>query len=277
MYKLYMLMVFMDTRFHASPLSVSSVPASPQRWLDTAILHVRSWALRLWSVRVACPAGFRYQPGHYARLGLADEVGNTLWRPYSMVSAPAETVLEFLVTLIPSGALTPRFASLCEGDTLRLAPEAYGFFLAESLAPAEALWMLATGSGVGPYLSMLREGSVFRRFARIALVHSVRTPDELAYAGELQALATREPLRFRYQPVLTRSHALGALGVRIPQLLVSGELARHCGMPDDSRHSRFMVCGNPAFTTEMRALLALRGFEACRRGVPGSMLFEKYW
>jgi ferredoxin--NADP+ reductase len=160
---------------------------------------------------------------------------------------------------------------------LRLETAARGFFLADQLSPGEHLWMLATGTGLAPYIAMLRHLAELTGFRRLILAHSVRHANELAFADELNQLAAAAPSRFRYLPIVTRETVPGCLQGRIPALLEDDVLQAKAERPLDPAESRVMVCGNPDFTATMRAALNERGFIPCRRGLAGSMLFEKYW
>lgn len=248
-----------------------------RRSTEQHIRAIHGWTDSLWSLRVDKPADFHFQPGHYARLGLPLADAAPLWRPYSIVSAPSEPQLEFLITLIPGGAFTGLLAKLCVGDPVMLESAAMGFFFEPQLAPGEDLWMLATGAGLGPYVSLLRTPEALARYRRLVLVHSVRGAAELAYADELTALAAASGGRLCYQPVVTREVGATVLSERIPQLIEDGRLPAHLGLSFDAATSRVMVCGNPDFTADMRRLLNARGFTPCRRGLAGCMLFENYW
>lgn len=254
----------------------------PQRRFSVErIESVRSWAPSMLSLRIARPAEFRFQPGHYARLGLpvpdGTQPGATIWRPYSIVTAPDESSLEFLITLIPNGAFTSQLASLGVGAPIALESAALGFFLAPQLSAGQELWMLSTGSGLGPYVSLLRTPGALSGYARLVVVHCVRHAAELAYADELQALAAASQGRLRYVPIVTRDAGATPLQGRIPALLENGALQAEADTPLDAASSRVMVCGNPDFTGDMRRLLNARGFTPCRRGLAGNMLFENYW
>jgi len=254
--------------------------ATPRVPRSTAqrITAIRRWTPVLWSIRIERPANYAFQPGHYARLGLpVDAPAAAVWRPYSIVSSTTDRELEFLLVLIPGGAFTAQLAALREGDSLLLEQAVFGFFLDTQLAPGETLWMLATGTGLGPYISLLRTPGALDRYARVVLVHSVRQQAELAYRDEIEAPAATSNGRLTYVPIVTREPGTTALAGRIPQLIEEGALQAHAGLPMAPAGSRVMVCGNPAFTTDMRALLSARGFTPCRRGSPGTMLFEKYW
>ena len=254
-------------------------PAQGTRSTIERITSIHCWTPSLWSVRITRPDNFRFTPGHYARLGLpvSDANNAPIWRPYSIVSAPDEPTLEFLVTLIPGGAFTSQLAVLGVGAPILLESAVLGFFIESQLAAGDSLWMLATGSGVGPYVSMLREGGVLQRYRKLVVVHGVRTAVELAYANELQALCTEHGEQLRYVPVVTREPGATLLNVRIPQLITQGTLENVLGETLDPQGTRVMVCGNPDFTGDMRKLLGARKFQPCRRGLTGSMLFENYW
>ncbi|MDB5887374.1 MAG: oxidoreductase NAD-binding domain protein, partial [Rhodocyclales bacterium] len=239
------------------------------------VLHIASWAPNLFSLRITKPAGFLFTPGHYARLGLPVGDESPIWRAYSIVTAPHEEFLEFLVTVVVGGNMSRLLTGITEGAEIMVESAAMGFFVAAQLAPGETLWMLSTGSGVGPYVSMLREGSVCGRYRKVVIVHSVRTSAELAYTEAFRELAAQHAIE--YVPVVTREAGATALAERVPLLVDSGTLAAHVGEKFDAETARVMVCGNPDFTADMRRVLSARGFVPCRRGLSGSMLFENYW
>lgn len=252
-----------------------------RRFSLTHIEHLHCWTPSLWSLCITRPADFRFAPGHYARLGLpvsdAMHPGSTIWRPYSIVSAPADDRLEFLITLIPGGAFTSQLGLLDRGAPIALESAALGFFLAGQLSPGRTLWMLATGAGLGPYVSLLRTPGALDAYAELIVLHSVRQTAELAYANELRTLAEASQGRLHYLPIVTREAGATPLQGRIPQLFAEGHVQRHVGRTLDAADSRVMVCGNPDFTADMRRLLNASGFLPCRRGQAGSMLFENYW
>lgn len=252
-----------------------SVPPFPdQAYSNQRLLQIHYWSPVLCSIQLSRPDQFEFSPGHYARLGLP-VTGEAIWRPYSIVSAPNEPWLEFLITLIPNGQWTQQLAQLQIGDLVSVQSRCMGFFTENSLAAGQELWLFATGSGVGPYLSLLREAQVFQRYQRILLIHSVRLANELSYRTEFEALAQRYPLQ--YVPVVTREPGASALNQRIPELIASGLLEQQLDCSLNAEHSRVMVCGNPEFSRDMRQLLNARQLVPCRRGLAGSMLFENYW
>lgn len=268
----------------ATAAADAAAPATPavakaERWTAERILAVRAWTPKLRSLRISRPPGFRFTPGHYVRLGIDDGAGNIVWRPFSMVCGQDEAELEFVLVLVPGGEFSERLRPLAVGDAILIEKFGLGFLTLDQLAPGRDLWLLASGSGLGPFVSILRTPPLWRGFERIILAHSVRSAEELAYRDEIAALAAAPEAgsRLNYLPVVTREAHPWALHARIPQLLERGELQQHAGTELDVTHSRVMVCGNPELTREMRALLAARGFQSSRRGVPGQMAFEKYW
>lgn len=250
-------------------------PTAPRASLQH-VTALRRWTSMLWSLRIDRPEDFRFAPGHYAKLGLDGPDGQSVWRPYSIVSATDDPELEFLIVLIPGGAFSEPLSRIEVGQSVQLASAIFGFFLEPQLAPGDTLWMLATGTGLGPYVSLLRTSGALDRYRRLIVVHSVRLAAELAYRDELEAMAATDT-RLSYLPIVTREAGATALSGRIPALITDGTLAQHAGATLDPATDRVMVCGNPDFTTDMRALLNERGFVPCRRGNAGSMLFEKYW
>lgn len=254
--------------------------AKPSGTSRQTIIALRHWTPTLLSLRVTRDPAFDFTPGRYARVSVPDPSGARVVRPLSIASAPADPQLEFFCTLIAGGEFSGRLAACRAGDAVEVDTASYGFLTVDSLAPGTDLWLLATGTGLAPYLSMLRDPRVWSSFERLIVVHSVRYGAELAYADELRRFAQDASgtlARLRYLPVVTREAGASPLSQRIPALLADDRLPRAAGAALDPAHSRVMVCGNPDMTRELRALLGARGFRTTRRGVPGQAAFEKYW
>ena len=257
-------------------MSALHPPVTPRSTLQP-VRSLQRWTHNLWSLRIDRPDGFRFQPGHYTKLGLPAGDEHAVWRPYSIVSAPDDPLLEFLIVLIPGGAFSDRLAAIGPGQNVMLESAVFGFFLEPQLAAGDTLWMLATGTGLGPYVSLLRTPGALDRYRHVVLAHSVRLAAELAYRDELESCVAASGGRLRYLPVVTREPGASALSGRLPQLIADGTLQQQADATLDPASSRVMVCGNPGFTADMRGLLNERGFQPCRRGMSGTMLFEKYW
>jgi len=254
-----------------------------KKFSSETVTGIRHWANGLFSFRTSRPEGFSFQAGQYVRLGLEDG-DEAIWRPYSMVSAPAEKELEFYSIRVPGGRFTTLLDRIEAGAPIFVEHQVYGFMTADRFDDGQDLWMLATGTGLGPFISMLREETVWRRFPSIILVHGVRHARELAYAEELLRMQATPPVpgsRLSVLHCVTRE-ALGSLpsGVltgRITTLTADGTLERVAGRSLDPDTSRVMLCGNPAMIEEMRTLLRDRGMRPHRRATPGQYITENYW
>lgn len=257
-------------------------PRDGAKWTTERVLSIRRWTPTLLSIRLTRHKGFRFTPGHYARLGLGGEDGEAVWRPFSVVSAAYDEHLEFLAVLVPEGAFSRHLATLAEGDAILVEKASYGFLTLGQLAPGRNLWMLASGSGIGPFVSILREPQVWQDFERLVVAHSVRRADELAYREDILALSLDELFegaraKLAYLPVVTREPGATALSARLQQLLADGSLEAAARVALTREDARVMICGNPQMAQELREALAARGLRTTRRGVLGQMALENYW
>jgi ferredoxin/flavodoxin---NADP+ reductase len=253
-----------------------------RRYTSETVVAIRHWTQSLLSFRTSRPAGFGFTPGHYARLGLSAAHGNVVWRPFSLASAARDEHLEFFAVLVPGGEFSDLLARIGEGDTILVENFSYGFLTIAHFAPGKDLWLVASGTGLGPYVSILRDPATWQAYDNFIVVHSVRYSSELAYREEIAGLVHEQrlaasPGRLRYVPVVTRQSFPGALGVRIPRLIEDGRLEQAAGVALDPEHSRIMVCGNPEMARELRRQFTERGFRINRRATPGQLAFENYW
>lgn len=256
-----------------------------RKWVESQVLWMRYWTPALLSFRIARHSGYRFTPGQYARLGLRAPVpgdNGAVWRPFSLASAPYDDHLEFFGVLVRDGEFSALLEKLKAGDTMMIEKLAYGFLTVDQLAPGKDLWLLATGTGLGPFVSILHDPGNWQRFEHLIVVHSVRHSSELAYRADIETIAQQRSLsgakaHLHYIPVVTREPGATAFTEHIPQLLADGRLEMAVGRPFEVANSRVMACGNPAMTRELRELLTARGFQTTRRGVRGQMAFEKYW
>ena len=258
-----------------------AAPAA-ERFTAETVLALRHWTPSLLSFRTSRASGFRFTPGHYARLGLDDANDGVVWRPFSVVSSAHDPHLEFFAVLVPGGDFSGPLSRTREGDTIRVDKTSYGFMTIDRFAPGKDLWLLASGTGLGPFLSILRDPATWQTYDNLVLVHSVRHAGELAYRDEITAIPREElllaqPAQLTYVPVVTREPWPDALTARIPQLIEDGRLERAAGVKLDLQRSRIMVCGNPEMARELREQLTARGFRTNRRVAPGQLAFENYW
>jgi ferredoxin--NADP+ reductase len=251
------------------------------------ITSVLRWTDHLFTFRSTRPEGYRFKPGQYARLGLPHGDG-MIWRAYSLTSDPAAQELEYYGILVPGGFFTTKLKDIEAGAPIWIEKQSFGFMTADRFSDGETLWMLSTGTGIGPYLSILRDAAVWDQFRNLVLVHGVRHARELTYEDEIRTLqaapptGARQPGRLQLIQCTTREigdevTAGGRLQGRITALIESGKLERKAGLPLAPETARVMLCGNPAMIEETRRILHERGMKPCRRATPGQFLTENYW
>lgn len=245
------------------------------------VLSVQAWSPSLFSLRCTRAPGFRFGAGQFARLGVRKADGTTVWRAYSMASAAHDEYLEFFSIVVPGGEFTSELSRLAEGDELLVERQAFGFLTLDRFVDGTDLWLLASGTGVAPFLSILQGVEVWQRFARVVLVYSARTRSELAYQPLIQQLMQRDYLQehaeqFTYLPLITREQVPNCLHGRITTLLDNAELEQAAGLALAAQ-SRVMICGNPQMIDDCRARLKLRDMHLSLSRRPGQVAVENYW
>lgn len=253
-----------------------------EKFTRQRITDLHTWTPSLFGFRCTRDAGFRFTAGQFARLGVRKANGSIVWRGYSMVSSPFDEFLEFFSIVVPGGEFTSQLSQLTVGDEILIEKQAHGFLTLDRFVDGESLWLLSTGTGVAPFLSMLQDFEIWRRFERIVLVYSVRYAAELAYKDLLNEVLMREYVaeyahKFTFVPVVTREDVAGCLGVRITDLLISGELEKHVGLSMTAQSSRVMLCGNPQMVEDCRVLLQKRDMQLSLTRKPGAVAVENYW
>lgn len=253
-----------------------------EKFTRQRITDLHTWTPSLFSFRCTRDAGFRFTAGQFARLGVRKANGSIVWRGYSMVSSPFDEFLEFFSIVVPGGEFTSQLSQLTVGDEILIEKQAHGFLTLDRFVDGESLWLLSTGTGVAPFLSMLQDFEIWQRFERIVLVYSVRYAAELAYKDLLNEVLTREYVaeyahKFTFVPVVTREDVAGCLGVRITDLLISGGLEKHVGLSMTAQSSRVMLCGNPQMVEDCRVLLQKRDMQLSLTRKPGAVAVENYW
>lgn len=248
-------------------------------WVEGCVTGRRQWTSNLVSLQVSAPE-VTFVAGQFGRLALPAPEGHNepmIGRPYSFVNPPHVQPHEFYFIVVPGGPLTLRLAALATGDAVWLAPRANGFFSIGELPEAEVLWCLSTGTGIGPFLSMLRTDEAWTRFPRIVLVHGVRHAEELSFQHEIAGIAHGHQGAFTYVPMVSREAHPGAMAGRIPVAIAEGQLEARVGVPMSPENSHVMLCGNPAMVDDVQRVLAVRGMRRHRRREPGHVTVETYW
>ncbi|QOV64205.1 ferredoxin--NADP(+) reductase [Kosakonia pseudosacchari] len=245
-------------------------------WVTGKVTKVQFWTDALFSLTVHAPV-HPFTAGQFAKLGLEID-GERVQRAYSYVNAPSNPDLEFYLVTVPEGKLSPRLAALQPGDEVLLVSEAAGFFVLEEIPDCETLWMLATGTAIGPYLSILQEGKDLERFKNLVLVHAVRYAADLSYLPLMLELQKRYEGKLRIQTVVSRETLSGSLTGRVPALIESGALEEAVGLALNAETSHVMLCGNPQMVRDTTQLLKdTRQMAKHLRRRPGHITAEHYW
>lgn len=244
-------------------------------WLRGTVIENRHWTPHLFSLRVEVP-GLAFEAGQFVRIGL-DIGAERVARPFSFVNAPQDPVHEYYGIVVPEGLLSPRLAELKAGDALHVADNPSGFLVLSEVPDADVLWLVSTGTGLAPFLSILRTDAVWRRYGRVVLVHAVRHAAELAYGDLISGIAAARAARFSFVPMVSRERHAGALEGRIPAAIEDGRLEAAAGAPLEAGRAQVMLCGNPDMVRDAIAALAARGMKKHRRRSPGQITTEAFW
>ena len=247
---------------------------------EEQVLTVHHWTDRLFSFTTTRDRSLRFSNGHFTMIGL-EEGGRKLMRAYSIVSPNHEDHLEFLSIKVPGGPLTSKLQHLEPGDRIIVGRKPTGTLLIDYLLPGKRLYLLATGTGLAPFMSVVRDPETYERFEQVILVHSVREVDELAYHDYLlEHLPRHEFLgdlvtgKLRYYPTVTREEFVN-MG-RITELMASGRLFEDLGAPAlDAANDRVMLCGSPAMLRDLKRMLESRGFYEGNTTKPGDFVVER--
>jgi len=245
------------------------------------VLSVHHWNESLFSFRTTRDPGLRFENGQFVMIGL-DVGGRPLTRAYSIASPNYEEHLEFFSIKVPDGPLTSRLQHLRPGDPIVVSKKPTGTLVLHDLNPGKHLYLLATGTGLAPFLSVIQDPETYERFEKVVLVHGVRFVSELAYTdfitrelpqNEFFGEQVREQLI--YYPTVTRE--LFRNTGRITHVIESGKLAADIGLPQlDPAHDRVMICGSQAMNKDCCDLLDARGFAMSPRiGVAGDYVIER--
>ncbi|MHB8471443.1 MAG: ferredoxin--NADP reductase [Gammaproteobacteria bacterium] len=245
------------------------------KWVEGKVVGHTRWTDTLYSLHVDAPID-PFKAGQFTRLALEID-GKLEPRPYSLVNAPDERPLEFYFITVPGGPLTTHLIALRPGDPIMVAPKATGLMVIADLPPAENLWLLSTGTAIGPFLSILKTAEPWQCFKKIVLVHAVRSAAELSFQELIQSLRTEHGDQFVMIPFVSREDTDYALKARVPQTIADGRLEGRAGIELRADNSQVMICGNPDMVKETAATLEARGLKKHKRRDPGQITVENYW
>ncbi|MFP5419398.1 MAG: ferredoxin--NADP reductase [Gammaproteobacteria bacterium] len=222
---------------------------------EQTVQSVRPWSDRTFSFTLTRPQDFTFQNGEFVTIGLK-QAGKLVARAYSIVSTADRGELEFLSIHVPDGPLTSQLAHIQPGDRVWVNSKATGSLTLNHVLPGRVVYMLATGTGLAPFMCLIRDAELYARYETVVLVHSVRHAAELAYRDEIEAMDNPQ---LRYVPTVTREPFVTP--ERGGDLFRSGALSQRLGLPaPDPEHDRVMICGNPEMTREMTRYLKDTGW-----------------
>ena len=247
---------------------------------EEKVLTVHHWTDRLFTFTTTRDPSLRFSNGHFTMIGLKVN-GKPLLRAYSIASANYEEHLEFFSIKVDAGPLTSKLQHIQPGDTIVVGRKPTGTLVLDYLLPGKRLYMLATGTGLAPFLSIARDPDTYERYEQIVLVHGVRQVDELAYHDLLlEHLPAHEFLgdmvtsKLRYYPTVTRE-SFRTMG-RIPELIETGKLFDDLGVSAlDPASDRVMICGSPGMLRDLKQMLEKRGFKEGNTSTPGDFVIER--
>lgn len=258
--------------------SRAATAALPDAQTVTAVTH---WTDRLFSFRVTRPASLRFRSGEFVMIGLPGDNGKPILRAYSIASPVWDEELEFYSIKVPNGPLTSRLANIRVGDAIILRPKPTGTLVLDALIPGKRLYLLATGTGIAPFASLLRDPETYEKFDQVVLTHTCREKADLAYGEELMERIARDPLvgepsagRLTYYPTTTQEPSRNT--GRITDAIASGRLFEDLGVPPwSAQDDRVMICGSMGFNLDVKALAQAAGLEEGSNARPGTFVLEK--
>jgi ferredoxin--NADP+ reductase len=256
-------------------------PAKPHLPDAQTVTSVRHWTDRLFSFRVTRSASLRFRSGEFVMIGLMDDKGKPLLRAYSIASPSWDEELEFYSIKVPDGPLTSRLQHIQPGDEIILRPKPVGTLVVDALLPGKRLWFLATGTGIAPFASLMRDPEVYEKFEQVIMMHTCREVAELEYGRQLVEGLQNDPLigemvagKLRYYPTCTRQdfHHMG----RVTDNLASGKVFADLDLPPmNPQEDRAMVCGSLAFNVDVKAILEGFGLREGANSDPKEFVVEK--
>jgi len=247
---------------------------------EERVLSVHHWTDKLFTFTTTRDPALRFSNGHFTMIGL--KVNNKpLVRAYSIVSANYEDHLEFLSIKVPDGPLTSRLQHIQVGDSIVVGRKPTGTLVIDYLVPGKRLYLLSTGTGLAPFMSIVRDPETYEKFEQVILVHGVRQVDELAYHDLLvEHLPNHEFLgelvtsKLRYYPTVTRE-AYRNMG-RVTELIESGKLSTDLQVPMlNPAEDRVMICGSPGMLRDLKHMLEGHGFKEGNTSTPGDFVIER--
>ena len=246
-----------------------------EKWVQGEVVDVKHWTETLYSVKVSAP-NVEFIAGQYTKVSLSIN-DQEVARPYSFVNSPNEDILEFYSVSVPNGPLSTAMQKLKEGDNINIGPKGNGFLILNEIPMTENIWMLATGTAIGPYLSILKTKDSWTKFKKVVLVHAVRYEKELTYQDTIRDIKDQYGDRFIYISYVSREETKTSLRGRIPKDIGNGVLEKEANIQMNPNNTHVMICGNPAMLKDTTVELKKIGLKKHRRSSPGHITTENYW
>ncbi|TRY33771.1 ferredoxin--NADP reductase [Aliiglaciecola sp. M165] len=247
------------------------------QWHDAEVVERIEWNDHLFSIKFACPGFPKMKAGQFTKVGIEQSDGKILSRPYSLVNSPDSDTLEIIAVPVQEGSLSPKLHQSQVCDALKIMSPATGFLVLDEVPVSDTLFLIATGTGVGPFLSILETQQAWQSYKHIVLVYGARWSADLAYRQKINQWLTQYPNQFGFVPVVSREVAQGCLQGRIPQLIADGQIQEACGKAFEPGSCQVMLCGNPEMIQDALVVLEKHGLKKHLRRSPGQISLERYW
>lgn len=244
-------------------------------WLQGKVVENKQWCADLFSLKISA-SPLKFTAGQFIKVGL-DINNKLLSRPYSLVNTPQDSLLEIHFNRVEEGLLTPHLSNLIKGDTIQVSERASGLLTLDEVPDVPHLWLLATGTGIGPFLSILKMPEPWQRFKKITLAYSAKTLEKQAYSAEFETLQSRYPEQFCFVPFITREKSPETINSRITTSIENGELEKRVNLKLSPDSSHIMLCGNSKMISDATMLLENRGLRRHTHREPGHIAIEKYY
>ena len=250
----------------------------PEEYINSQVIAQEKCTDILRIIKVKKPANLEFKAGQFTKIGLTvPNEERPLMRAYSFVNPPASDELEFCYDVLnENGNLTPMLDKLQENDEILVSTRPNGLLTIDNLPSGLTLVMVGSGTGIGPFLSILDEATAWEKFEKIVLVYSVRYENDMLFKSRIDNIKLLNPERFCFVPIITREKIDKALHTRITTAIDNGEFEDYMKTKIDTS-CQFMLCGNPQMVQDLSDLLKTKGLERNRRSKPGNITIEKYW
>ena len=244
-------------------------------WMQGKVVENKRWSAELFTLSIKTEP-LTFKAGQFILIGVKD--GNdVIYRPYSLVNTPDASLLEVHFNTVKGGTLSPLLTDLTPGDSIQVSNRPTGLLTLEEVPDVKNLWFFATGTGVGPFISILKTSEPWHRFKKVVLCYAVKTLEDMAYIGELNEIQFAHEEQFCFIPFLTREVVTGTVNSRLTTYLESGDLEKKAQLVISAKSSHTMLCGNADMINDVTQLLEQKGLCRHSRSKPGQIAIEKYY